>query len=81
MSIWKSASRRDLDSDELGALEARVARALGNNGLFDRRPRSMPISTTNQSFDGSASEIQATPDGPIIHDVIVVMELGRRVNR
>ena len=81
MSIWKSASRRDLDSDELGALEARVARSLGNNGLFDRRPRSMPISTTNQSFDGSASGIQAMPDGPIIHDVIVVMELGRRVNR
>jgi|GEM_PF-3890140 len=81
MSIWKSASRRDLDSDELGALEARVARALGNNSLFDRRPGSMAISTKNQSFDGSASGIQAMPDGPIIHDVIVVMELGRRVNR
>ena len=80
MSIWKSASRRDLDSDELGALEARVARSLGNNGLFDRRPGSMSTAMTSD-HGGSESGFQMTPDGPIIHDVIVVMELGRRVNR
>lgn len=81
MSIWKSASRRDLDSDELGALEARVARALANNGLFDRRPGSMRVSTTEQASGGPESGNLPMLDGPIIHDVIVVMELGRRVNR
>ena len=80
MSIWKSASRRDLDSDELGALEARVARSLGNNGLLDRLPGSMSTAMTSD-HGGSESGFQMTPDGPIIHDVIVVMELGRRVNR
>jgi hypothetical protein len=81
MSIWKSASRRDLDSDELGALEARVARALANNGLFDRRPGSMRVATTEQASGGPESGNRGIPNGPIIHDVIVVMELGRRVNR
>ncbi|MDG2021028.1 MAG: hypothetical protein P8J59_03660 [Phycisphaerales bacterium] len=80
MSIWKSASRRDLDSDELGALEARVARSLGNNGLFDRRPSSMPVAAA-PDHGAPESGFQMMPDGPIIHDVIVVMELGRRVNR
>ena len=81
MSIWKSASRRDLDSDELGALEARVARALDNNGLFDRRPGSMSTMTPDHAQSRPELRSQKMSDGPIIRDVIVVMELGRRVNR
>ena len=83
MSIWKSASRRDLESDELGALEARVARGLVSEGLFDRR-RGAPTSIDegeHEGHDGGTSASVDLPDGPIIHDVIVVMELGRRVNR
>ena len=83
MSIWKSASRRDLESDELGALEARVARALVSEGLFDRR-RESPTSIDGGEHDGHGGGTSVAvdlPDGPIIHDVIVVMELGRRVNR
>jgi hypothetical protein len=83
MSIWKSASRRDLESDELGAIEARVARALVGEGLFDRRPASVAFvddgGQAGQRED--ASTAVELPDGPIIHDVIVVMELGRRINR
>ncbi len=83
MSIWKSASRRDLESDELGALEARVARALVGEGLFDRRPASLATVGTGGSEGEDATDFVpvASADGPIIHDVIVVMELGRRVNR
>ncbi len=82
MSIWKSASRRDLESDELGALEARVARALVGEGLFDRRPASGHAIDDAEHDDGGLPPRSADlPDGPIIHDVIVVMELGRRVNR
>ena len=83
MSIWKSASRRDLESDELGALEARVARGLVSEGLFDRR-RGAPTSIDEGEHEGHGGGTSASvdlPDGPIIHDVIVVMELGRRVNR
>lgn len=83
MSIWKSATRRDLESDELGALEARVARALVGEGLFDRRPTSArAVDDAGRDAQGGESPMSADlPDGPIIHDVIVVMELGRRVNR
>ena len=83
MSIWKSATRRDLESDELGALEARVARALVSEGLFDRRPASAGVVGEDGHDDhGEVMPVSfELPDGPIIHDVIVVMELGRRVNR
>ena len=83
MSIWKSASRRDLESDELGAIEARVARALVGEGLFDRRPASVVFVDDGGQLGRSedASTAIELPDGPIIHDVIVVMELGRRINR
>lgn len=83
MSIWKSATRRDLESDELGALEARIARALVGEGLFDRRPTSTFSVDDSEPGDhgGESSGSADLPDGPIIHDVIVVMELGRRINR
>ena len=35
----------------------------------------------HEGHDGGTSASVDLPDGPIIHDVIVVMELGRRVNR
>ena len=86
--IWRSAGRRELDSADLAAIEARVQRAFDQEGLFDRRPSVMP-SATEAADDGHGgggdAEAEATedamPEGAIVHDVIVVMDIGRRVNR
>ena len=81
MSIWKSASA--------SGLSIRMSWELWRPVWRDRSettassivgPRSMSTAMTSD-HGGSESGFQMTPDGPIIHDVIVVMELGRRVNR
>jgi hypothetical protein len=91
--IWRSAGRRELDSADLATLEARVQRAFEQEGLFDRRPSVMPSATTEAADDGhggghgggheaeAESTEHAMPEGDIVHDVIVVMDIGRRVNR
>lgn len=89
--IWRSAGRRELDSADLAAIEARVQRAFDQEGLFDRRPSVMPSATETtedahgggHGGDEAAAEPteHAMPEGPIVHDVIVVMDIGRRVNR
>ncbi len=91
--IWRSAGRRELDSADLATLEARVHRAFEQEGLFDRRPSVMPSATTEAADDGHGgghgggheAEAEPTelavPEGDIVHDVIVVMDIGRRVNR
>ncbi len=91
--IWRSAGRRELDSADLATLEARVQRAFEQEGLFDRRPAVMPTATSEAGDDGHGgghggghdgevdADEHAMPDGDIVHDVIVVMDIGRRVNR
>jgi len=91
--IWRSAGRRELDSADLATIEARVQRAFEQEGLFDRRPAVMPSASTDAGDDGhggghgdgqepeAASADDAMPEGDIVHDVIVVMDIGRRVNR
>lgn len=90
--IWRSAGRRELDSADLAAIEARVQRAFEQEGLFDRRPSVLPSATETASDGhggghGEAETAEAAPaehvmpEGPIVHDVIVVMDIGRRVNR
>jgi hypothetical protein len=91
--IWRSAGRRELDSADLATLEARVQRAFEQEGLFDRRPAIMPSATTEAADDGhggghgggheadAETTDHAMPGGDIVHDVIVVMDIGRRVNR
>jgi hypothetical protein len=91
--IWRSAGRRELDSADLATIEARVQRAFEQEGLFDRRPTVMPSAATEApddghggghdgGHDGHADEVDhAMPEGDIVRDVIVVMDIGRRVNR
>jgi hypothetical protein len=91
--IWRSAGRRELDSADLATLEARVQRAFEQEELFDRRPSVLPSATTEAADDGhggghgggheatTESSEHAMPEGDIVHDVIVVMDIGRRVNR
>ncbi len=89
--IWRSAGRRELDSADLAAIEARVQRAFDQEGLFDRRPSVMPSATeiAGDGHGGGAADADghsmgfelAMPEGAIVHDVIVVMDIGRRVNR
>lgn len=84
--IWRSAGRRELDSADLAAIEARVQRAFDQEGLFDRRPSVMPSATEAaddaHGGDAEAETVEdAMPEGAIVHDVIVVMDIGRRVNR
>ncbi len=87
--IWRSAGRRELDSADLAAIEARVQRAFEQEGLFDRRPTVMPSATTEAAAEGhggghegeAAGGEHDMPEGDIVHDVIVVMDIGRRINR
>lgn len=88
--IWKSAGRRDLESADLATIESRIQRSIDSEGLFARRPASTlggPIEAEMDSDGGDPpsvdvdAELQSQPDGAIVHDVIVVMDIGRRVNR
>lgn len=91
--IWKLAARRELESPDLAAIEARIKRSFQKEGLFERRPSTMPSVSGGADSDGNGSEAaQATtdtdllpsmamPEGAIVHDVIVVMDIGRRVHR
>lgn len=88
--IWKSAGRRDLESADLATIESRIQRSIESEGLFSRRPASTlggsigpaPVGSVSGSTEVDvAAELQSQPDGPIVHDVIVVMDIGRRVNR
>lgn len=88
--IWKSAGRRDLESADLATIETRIQRSIDSEGLFSRRPASTLGGTFEPEADGDgdaesslnvADELQSQPDGPIVHDVIVVMDIGRRVHR
>ena len=81
--IWKLASRRELESPDLTAMEARIQRCFEREHLFDRRPSVMPTATTDASGDGESvgSAAVDAPEGAIVHEVIVVMDIGRRVHR
>lgn len=88
--IWKSAGRRDLESADLATIESRIQRSIENEGLFARRPASSlggvadsfsPDGASNGPAVDVAAELHSQPDGPIVHNVIVVMDIGRRVNR
>ncbi len=88
--IWKSAGRRDLESADLATIETRIQRSIDSEGLFSRRPAStlggtFELETGEHGGLAStldvAAELQSQPDGPIVQDVIVVMDIGRRVNR
>ncbi len=81
--IWKLASRRELESPDLTAMESRIHRCFEREHLFDRRPSVMPTATIDAKSDTAAagSMTTDTPDGAIVHEVIVVMDIGRRVHR
>ena len=91
--IWKLATRRELESPDLAAIEARIKRSFENQGLFERRPSSMPMIAGAADSDGHGADgaragtengsLSSTvmPEGRIVHDVIVVMDIGRRVHR
>lgn len=86
--IWKLAARRELESPNLAAMEARIQRAFDQENLFDRRPSVMP-SAGHDSASGNDHESGSESAGfggidserAIVHDVIVVMGIGRRVHR
>lgn len=86
--IWKLAARRELESPDLAAMEARIKRSFDQENLFDRRPSVMPSAGHDSAAGdghGSGSEsgglVAIDPDRAIVHDVIVVMGIGRRVHR
>ena len=91
--IWKLAARRELESPDLAAIEARIKRSFQKESLFERRPSTMPAVSGGADADGHGGDAghggteeealpsMAMPEGPIVHDVIVVMDIGRRVHR
>ncbi|MEE2896754.1 MAG: hypothetical protein VX726_13560 [Planctomycetota bacterium] len=87
--IWKLAARRELESPDMAAIESRIKRSFEQKLLFDRRPAVMPTASAVGGESGDAAGASATtygdgfavPEGEIIHDVIVVMDIGRRVHR
>lgn len=89
--IWKLAARRELESPDLAAVEARIKRSFDQEKLFERRPATMPSFSgvmDPEAKDGGHGETVngedstfAMPEGMIVHDVIVVMDIGRRVHR
>jgi hypothetical protein len=89
--IWKLAARRELESPDLAAVEARIKRSFEQEKLFERRPATMTSISgvaDSESHDGGhedpdfeADSSLVMPEGAIVHDVIVVMDIGRRVHR
>lgn len=91
--IWKLAARRELESPDLAAIEARIKRSFEQEGLFERRPSTMPnvtggVDVESQGGDsgsrtanGDDFQSIAMPEGLIVQDVIVVMDIGRRIHR
>ena len=91
--IWKLAARRELESPDLAAIEARIKRSFEQEGLFERRPSTMPSVTGDVDIEsqgrdsgqrtatGDDGRSLAMPEGLIVQDVIVVMDIGRRIHR
>ena len=89
--IWKLAARRELESPDLAAIEARIKRSFQQERLFERRPSTIPSVSGGLGSEGhgdgdhGATESEGMPslvmpEGQIVHDVIVVMDIGRRVH-
>ncbi|MCP4834950.1 MAG: hypothetical protein GY895_09310 [Phycisphaera sp.] len=89
--IWKLAARRELESPNLAAVEARIKRSFEQEKLFERRPATMALvsgvddpaghESDHEDPGSEADSSLVMPDGAIVHDVIVVMDIGRRVHR
>lgn len=89
--IWKLAARRELESPNLAAVEARIKRSFEQEKLFERRPATMALVSgvddpaghegDHEDHGSEADSSLLMPDGAIVHDVIVVMDIGRRVHR
>lgn len=91
--IWKLAARRELESPDLAVIEARINKSFAQDQLFTRRPTAVNAvfgETGTDGFEAAAgrdsrgieglSSSQAV-EGPIVRDVIVVLDIGRRVHR